>query len=190
MLGGQESGQGVSLPPAWDWPCPCPCPGRQPPVSPLLPAASRALPPRTPPTPLTGFRAGWGLWRLMLSCGQGGPGQGEHRHQEAVGITGPRGAQSRWGLTSCLQGQSAFTEPPRVFPKAPFMPKGLLLFLQALTRVRGGQPWPGGQFGNFSSSCFFRSWVSPGRVVSHALFPNSRWPTQGPAQRRGPVNAC
>ena len=55
----------------------------------------------------------------MLSCGQGGPGQGEHRHQETVGITGPRGAQSRWGLTSCLQGQSAFTELPRVFPKPP-----------------------------------------------------------------------
>ena len=47
--------------------------------------------------------AGPVFWGLGLSCGQGGPGQ------ESMGTRrplGPWGAQSRWGLASCLQGQN------------------------------------------------------------------------------------
>lgn len=61
---GQESGQGVSPPPAWDW-LPLPSPH---------PAASRTLPPKTPPThPSLGIGGRQELWRLTLTCGQDGP---------------------------------------------------------------------------------------------------------------------
>lgn len=72
---GQESGQGVSPPPAWDWLCPY----IETTLPPPHPVASRALPPKTTP-PLTGYQSRQGLWGLALICGQGGPVQGERGH--------------------------------------------------------------------------------------------------------------
>lgn len=99
------------------WDEPVTCLGRIMPL--LLPKQSQPLLPSPYPVPqgpppkdtsyppLTGCRAGRVLWGLGLSCGQCGPGQGEHGHLHAFGILGPWGAQSRWGPASHLQDQSS-----------------------------------------------------------------------------------
>ena len=87
---GQESGQGVS---------PHPLPGASHALVPVaaetatplssIPGCQQDLPPKdTSCPPLTGCRAGWGLWGPALSCGQSGQGQGECGHQEALVMMG------------------------------------------------------------------------------------------------------
>ena len=99
---GRESGQGVSPPSVWGQPCPCPRPSRD-----SHPSLLHSLLPAEPSlqryflsTPY--WVSGWvGLWGPALSCGQGGQGQGESEHQEALVMMALRGSEQVGpGLTS------------------------------------------------------------------------------------------
>lgn len=73
---------------------------RQLPLPSPHPAASRALPPKIPPThPSVGIGGRQELWGLTLTCDQGGPEQGEHGHCGVLGDTKKLlASQDRGGL--------------------------------------------------------------------------------------------
>lgn len=140
---GQESGQGVS---------PHPPPGASHALVPVaaetatplssIPGCQQDLPPKdTSCPPLTGYRAGWGLWGPALSCGQGGRGQGECGHQEVfVMMGGLEGLRAGGACPYICRARAHSLSHPK-WPPSPLHAKGPLAFSPASDTCTGlGRP--------------------------------------------------